>query len=74
MCVDFKNWKYKFRIVHLPGIGSVNVAGEHLEKAICFNASEDALRLDEKFYCYVPDDVLILDEKEIVDYIAKNIS
>ena len=74
MHVRFKNWNYKFRIVTLPGIGSVNVAGEQLEKVLGFSQSEEAERIDEKFYSYVPDDVLVLDEEDIVDYIARNIS
>lgn len=79
--IKFQNVFYKVRTIHLPGIGARKIAGERLQAVLLTDGldsmystyvSDEAKWIDESIYYYVPEDILMGTDKEILEYVARN--
>jgi len=73
--IKFNGKEYPTKLLNVPDFGERLVSVESLEKSLMdaegFYVSDEAQVVDEKIFFYVPDDVIDLDEKGLVDFIME---
>lgn len=77
--IEYQGIEYLVREAYIPGIGLINIGEGALGDALIDDdpnsketfTSKEAMYIDERIYCYMPKDVLLQSDRDVLMYFIK---